>query len=243
MNANPATKASLRPQGALLAALLAAVSGAAQAARPLITDDARIVDPKSCQVESWVRRDFGYTEYWALPGCNPMGNLEITVGGARMTEDRRNRMTDLVVQGKTLVKPFEEGGWGVGLAFGAVHKARIEGTSPFGDPYGYIPFTTSLPGTDALLHLNVGGARHQGDHRTVTTWGAALEKPVNERVSAIAEVFSENRDKASYQVGARFWIVKDRVQVDSTYGNRGSGSREDRWFSIGLRLLSPAFLP
>ena len=28
----------------------------AEAARPMITDDARIVDPKSCQVEAWVRR-------------------------------------------------------------------------------------------------------------------------------------------------------------------------------------------
>jgi hypothetical protein len=27
----------------------------AEAARPMLTDDARIVDPKSCQLESWVR--------------------------------------------------------------------------------------------------------------------------------------------------------------------------------------------
>ena len=27
----------------------------AHAARPMLTDDARIVDPKACQLESWVR--------------------------------------------------------------------------------------------------------------------------------------------------------------------------------------------
>jgi len=37
--------------------------------------------------------------------------------------------------------------------------------------------------------------------------------------------------------------VPDHVQIDTTYGNRfGSGS-EERWISIGLRLLSVPFLP
>ncbi|WP_454753573.1 hypothetical protein [Cupriavidus necator] len=35
---------------AAMAVLVAAASGPAFAARPLITDDARIVDPKSCQL-------------------------------------------------------------------------------------------------------------------------------------------------------------------------------------------------
>ncbi len=45
----------------------------AHAARPMYTDDARIVDPKSCQVESWIRFNRDSTEYWALPACNPLG--------------------------------------------------------------------------------------------------------------------------------------------------------------------------
>jgi hypothetical protein len=44
----------------LLAALL--LSPAAEAARPMITDDARIVDERSCQVESWLRREKDRTE-------------------------------------------------------------------------------------------------------------------------------------------------------------------------------------
>ena len=35
----------------------------AEAARPMLTDDARIVDPKSCQLESWVRDSKHVTEY------------------------------------------------------------------------------------------------------------------------------------------------------------------------------------
>jgi hypothetical protein len=36
------------------------------------------------------------------------------------------------------------------------------------------------------------------------------------------------------------------VQIDATYGDRFGASefgKNERWFSIGLRLLSPAFLP
>ena len=42
---------------------------AAQAARPLVTDDARIVDPKACQLETWTRFNRGSTEHWVQPAC------------------------------------------------------------------------------------------------------------------------------------------------------------------------------
>ena len=46
------------------------------AARPMLTDDARIVDPKACQLESWIRDSKHITEYWALPSCNVSENLK-----------------------------------------------------------------------------------------------------------------------------------------------------------------------
>jgi hypothetical protein len=51
----------------------------ANATHPLVTDDARIVDPKSCQVESW-----------ALPACNFTSNLELAAGAARIRPDVRS---------------------------------------------------------------------------------------------------------------------------------------------------------
>ena len=59
----------------------------AEAARPMLTDDARIVDPKSCQLESWVRDSKHVTEYWALPACNVGENLEVTIGGSLESEN------------------------------------------------------------------------------------------------------------------------------------------------------------
>jgi hypothetical protein len=52
----------------------------AKGARPLVTDDARIVDPGACQLETWTRLGDAGDEYWALPACSPIANLELTAG-------------------------------------------------------------------------------------------------------------------------------------------------------------------
>src|SRR5688572_22139816 len=100
-----------------LAAFLAALLSwppVAHAARPLVTDDARTVDAKACQVESWTRSNQGSKEYWALPACNFTGNLELTLGGGRTSDAEGIHTSDIVLQGKTLFKPMDTNGWGIG---------------------------------------------------------------------------------------------------------------------------------
>ena len=55
--------------------------------------------------------------------------------------------------------------------------------------------------------------------------------------------FGQNAGKPFYQIGVRHWIVPNRVQIDTTYGNQIDSNMDERWFSIGLRLLSVPFLP
>ncbi len=231
----------IRTAAIVVTALAAATQ--ANAARPLITDDARFVDPKSCQVEAWVKRNRDSTEYWALPACNPWGNAEITLGGALTHENGSTRTTDVQAQVKTLFKPLDDDGWGIGAAIGTVHKPTRESENGLGDTYFYIPASFAIRDTPLVIHVNVGAARHQDENRNVVTWGVGSETTLSERVYLIAEVFGQGRERPFYQLGMRFWIVKDRMQVDMTYGNRGSGRSEDRWISIGMRLLSPAFIP
>ena len=226
-----------------LAALASAGSPEVRAARPMVTDDARIVDAKACQVETWLRRDPGTTEAWALPACNPTGNLEITAGGARTWGGGAAGLTDKVLQAKTLFKPLDEG-WGVGMAVGTVVHPREAGSGAWpGSPYFYVPLSVKAAGDGWIVHVNAGATRDRDARRTIGTWGIGHEIRLDERLFAIAETFATDRARPFYQAGLRYWIAKDRLQLDATYGDRLEAGSGERWFTVGLRVLGPAFLP
>jgi len=217
-------------------------AASAEAARPMVTDDALIVDAGACQLESWVKRNQGDTEYWALPSCNFTGNFELTVGGARGSDAQGTRTTDVVLQGKTLFRPLEANDWGVGLAFGAVHHPSDSPSNLIGDLYAYVPASVSFNDDRFVLHTNLGWAHERAEHHHRLTWGVGSETQITPRVWLIAETFGQNVGSPQYQVGLRYWVVPDRVQIDATYGNSWPGRTADRWVSIGLRLLSVPFL-
>lgn len=237
---NPASK-TCSPVSTLLALALGLfLCASVQAARPLNTDDARIVDAKACQVESWVRRNQSSTEYWALPGCNFTGNLELTAGGARTNDATDTPLSRTVLQGKTIFKPLEKNGWGLGLAAGTVR--RVQGVTTNRDLYAYVPTSLSFADDRLIVHTNVGWLRDQANRRDLATWGVGLERELTPTTWLIAETFGQSSEKPQFQMGLRQWIVPGHVQIDATYGNRAGGGATERWFSIGLRLLSVPFL-
>lgn len=210
----------------------------------MITDDARVVDAKSCQVESWARREQGRTELWALPGCNFGGDIEFTSGGGRFREDRMTA-SDFLAQAKYLVKPLVANGWSAAVTAGMVQHRPLTGSVDARDFYVNVPLSFSFADDQFVLHTNTGWLRDGAAQRSVATWGMGTETQLHERVGLVAEAFGQVSRDSFYQVGLRFWIVPNRVQIDTTYGNRiGSAQgNQARWFSMGLRLLSPAFLP
>lgn len=227
-----------------LALTVTLAAGSAQAARPMITDDARIVDAKACQLESWVKFNRDSTEYWALPACNFTGNLELTLGGARSKDDAGTQTTDLVLQGKTLFKTLEPNGWSWGLAVGNMRRPPVHtGSGPIGDLYAYVPATFSLRDDRVLLHTNLGWLHEKEAKKHRMTWGVGTEAQLSASNWLIAETFGQNQGKPFYQVGLRHWLVPNHVQINTTYGNRAGSGTQERWFSSGLRLLSPSFLP
>ena len=70
--------------------------------------------------------------------------------------------------------------------------------------------------------------------------GVGSELQTSERLYVIAETYGQDKGNAYFQTGLRYWIVPNRVQIDTTYGSQFSHLREERWISIGLRLISPA---
>ena len=217
------------------------ISGSAYAARPMNTDDARIVDPKSCQLESWVKHPKGSTEFWAQPACNFTGNLELTLGGAITRADGSSQTSTQMLQGKTLFKPLEVNGWGLGLAMGVARDPRA-GAGRGSDLYAYVPASFSFLDDKLVMHTNLGWIHEQDTRKHRMTWGLGSELQVHEKTWLIAETHGQNNGRPFFQVGVRHWLVPEHVQFDVTWGSR-FGDSNQRWFSVGLRLLSLPFLP
>jgi hypothetical protein len=218
-------------------------AGTSHAARPMSTDDANIVDEKSCQLESWVKTTHTSLERWALPGCNFGGELEWTLGGNAQTEHEIGKTQFWVGQVKKRWQPVGENTIGISTTIGTMATRPGTADRPNDkDYYLNVPVTVPL-GQDRFVHLNAGWVQHQGLGVTRPTWGVGGELPLTAKVIGIAEAYGEANAGTRYQLGLRTWIVPQRVQIDTTYGNQVGQPEHLRWFTVGVRLLSPAFLP
>ena len=214
------------------------------AARPMITDDARIVDPKSCQLETWVKQTRQGDEFWLLPACNVGENFELSLGGAQGKTDAERHTTDVVLQAKTLFKPLQSNDWGWGLTFGNVHHPAIQPKANLlGDTYVYVPVSRSFDDDRLLIHANIGYLHDKTARQNNLMWGVGTEVELNSRLQLIGEVFGQNQNRPYYQIGLRYWLIPARVQLDTTYGSRWDQHGDSSWISLGLRFLSPAWLP
>jgi len=201
----------------LVVALLCCIAPVCHAARPFVTDDARVVDPDHCQIETYYKEQKAYSgsEFWFLPACNRL-NFEWTVGGNRAEGDR-----NLILQGKKLVKPLETNGYGLAFSVGAIgDQAYFNGIGSF-----------SLLNDWSVIHTNIGYLYNR------PVFGIGLEQLLYPpRVYGILETYGGRSEKPTLHGGLRFWVIPNRFQIDSTYGTQQSDPVH-RFFTIGLRFI------
>ncbi len=231
----------LQPTSALLTAALLAVAPA-WAARPFVTDDARLTTAGSCQLESWVRAYRYSTELWALPACNPTGNLELTFGGGYAHVDGAGASNDYLVQLKTLARPLRTNDWGIGIALGTIRHPQVNpGPNLLGNTYAYVPLSASFAHDRLVVHANLGWLRDKATQRSQLTWGLGSEINLSPHWTLVAESFGTDAGTSYWQAGARWHLVPGLWQVDSTIGRQTGGASDTQWLSFGLR-LTPASL-
>lgn len=212
------------------------------AARPFVTDDARLTTGGSCQLESWMRSYPDSKELWALPACNPTGNLEFTFGGGRAKREGVQATNDYVFQAKTLFRALETNGWGWGLAIGTIrHPENTPGPNMLGNTYAYIPLSASLLNDKVIFHMNLGWLRDKAAGLNSASWGIGGEFKLQPKLLGIAETYGDNRGMSYGQVGFRYSVIPDLFQVDTTVGQQLSGEGNSRWVSFGIR-YTPAKL-
>ncbi len=227
-------------QFAILSLLVLVAQGPAFAARPFNTDDARLVDSGGCQIETFVKKQgkFDERESWFLPGCNPGGNLELTFGGLNIRNDAEGRASAVVAQGKSLLRPLQTNGYGVAATLGAVRQRAFSADpasrwSPFLNLISSVSFHDDV----AVVHVNAGALDDRNTGVLRPTWGLGTEILVAPNLYAIVETYGQKGEKAGQQIGLRYWILPNRLQIDGTLGSQRSGPPGRNWTSLGLRIL------
>ena len=226
----------------LLTLMLFVTASSVEAAQPLVTDDAAVVAPKTCQLEAWVLSHHDGRDYVAQPACNFTGNLELSVGAGRARPNDGESTSLLQLQAKTVLFALDDRVW----SFGAVGGAARDTGAPHGSSAFQAFYAKALaswyPREDLEIDLNIGAANAYGQG-TFALAGAAIQYTVVTNVQLLAEAFRAEPGTPRYQVGARFIIVPDRLEAYASYGNRFNGS-SDQWSAIfGIRLQTAAFLP
>jgi len=197
--------------------------GAAHAARPFVTDDARVVDQGGCQIETFYKHQNAYqgSEFWFVPACNPAG-AELTFGGNRVEGD-----DNLILQAKVLLRALQPNGAGYAMSLG------FYGGSPYVNAIGSFSFADDR----AVIHANFGAYDDRQTERLRGTWGIGLEALLwSPRLYGILETYGLRDEKPTLHAGLRFWVVPQRVQVDATAGEQHA-TPERRFVTVGLRLL------
>jgi hypothetical protein len=233
-------------RAALCVAALLFAGVNAYAARPMITDDANIVDAQSCQLESWVKAASGNLERWAIPGCNLAWDTEFSLGGSAQQASTVGATQLWLLQAKKRWRKLEVHSWGFSTTLGRTserpgrsQQRELEPLPPGAaqDTYLNVPITWAVA-SDRFIHLNLGWIHHERLRVSHGTWGLGGEVGLGPRSFAIGEVFGETGLPAKTQLGLRYWISPQKLQMDTTYGQALRGGKEERWISIGFRWLS-----
>jgi hypothetical protein len=204
---------------------------AAHAARPFVTDDARVVEKGGCQVETFFKDQQRYneSEFWFLPACNPWGS-ELTLGHIRFDSTPTGDLRTTVLQAKTLLKPLTANGSGFALTLGMLANTA---NSPYFNAIG----SFSLANDRVVLHANLGGIRDNVAHLSRGTWGIGAEIQIAPRWYGILESYGQRGEQPTLHGGLRIWLVPDRLQVDTTLGWQDASPQRRRFGTVGLRIL------
>ena len=220
------------------------VAGRAQAIRPFVTDDARVVGDRLAQLETWLLVDRLVLEHNILAAAGPTNWLEVTLGmthgGVHSGPERGYSITGPILQAKALILPAENNGRpGFAIAAGVLPPAGSGAFTPPGwGGFTYAALTESLFDERLLLHANVGIAvGYKGsntsdlgfesesarDWRILVTGGVGAQVRIFAGLHGVAEIYygdpyDPRTNFPAVQAGFRY-IFSDHVQVDGTFGS------------------------
>ena len=221
-------------QSILLAALLIVTT--AHAGRPLVTDDADVLDRGTCEIEGVAARERAGADRATANalqfGCGIGLRTQLALAGGRAKA--AGVRADLAsLSGKTALAG-EEGSGMTTLGYG------VDGTRTSGGSWEHAATSLTLLhsrplGRAAALHLNLGHARDEQSDRRSTTWGAAIEHAGFGSLAPMAELYGDDREAPHWNVGLRWTLAADRVWLDASFGRQIASGRA-RLATVGFKV-------
>jgi hypothetical protein len=224
-------------------ALTAIFSPVAHSGAPLVTDDAAIIEAKSCQLESWIEASHGARAYWAVPACNFTGRVEWALGGAGVNPADSPSSVWYAIQAKTVFAQGGGGFWSVGAVGGVIRDTGPVASDASSTTYYGKALLSLYPSETLDVDLNLGGSNVFGAGAAVTA-GAAVQYEVLPRATLLAEIFRDERGPGKFQLGARYAFIPSRLEGYLSYGNCLGNLTGGSWWAVaGIRINTAPFLP
>lgn len=212
---------TLKPMTAAL--LVCTIPLICQAGRPLQTEDAGILEAKTCEVEGATARTrmaaaaSGRDTALQL-GCGVGAQSQLALAVSR-TSDGTDRARGVRLGGKTgLWSAGGDDGASLTLAWGLEGaKAATGGWKTSGlDARAVL----SMPSGPATWHLNLAHERDTQARTSTTAWGVALEHEGYGPLAPMVELFGTDREATWWNLGLRYALAKDKAYVDLSYGRQ-----------------------
>jgi hypothetical protein len=155
--------------------------------------------------------------------CGVGWNTELEVAHARLRSGTA-RGEALVLEANTTLRERGPGriGWAVALGVGA---ERIGGSWRRSE-YGLSVEATRQLGEQWLMEVKLGAMRDVLSRRDSTTWAVAIEHALHERVEWRAGLEGDDRGRPLLELGLRYTLWPDLVQLKLSHGVRGGRQRE-----------------
>lgn len=203
--------------------LLTAAHAAHAAGGHHAVDDASILEPGQCQLETWADRttDGARSSAHVGPGCR-VGPVELSLNLDRVRSADTTTVAGPQVKWATPVSDS--------LSVGLAASAALQERAPRQASRTLLLLGTWQPSDSWLVHANAGRDFRPGGLSS-THAGAAIEWQATPRWSFVAERFREGGGDYG-RTGAR-WSLNDAVNVDIS---RASGWRggSPAWWTVGV---------
>lgn len=186
-------------------------------------DDATLLDPGQCQLETWLEDGAGHRLQHLGPACR-LGGIEagLNLDRYRLGDTPTTRLTGAQLKWAHELQP--------GLSWGLAWAAAWQNDSPrFAGQALLLPLTWA-PRSDLNLHLNLGRDFHPGrpDH---WRYGAALEWQPSPQWQGVAEHWRDGF-RLRHRLGLRH-IVNDALSLDLSRA-QARGAPRDAWWTVGV---------